>query len=184
MVTDQSNKNVEICFEGLRKTAACLNHNKQFYRRDSSGCKSSHLLLRHPARCSFQHITFTSFIILLMRWDLFATLRSAELGNWFFEKTLLESLWYGIDENILRFFNPFKSSFNEKRIKLETNNAVSSGGQGNLTYFMYLPCPPLEARMSTLKFCFLFTRSSDPSIAERNYPTSSNSKKNFYNVFF
>jgi len=36
--------------------------------------------------------------------------------------------------------------------------AVSSRGQGKLTYFMYLPWPLCEAVLSISTFCFLFKR--------------------------
>jgi hypothetical protein len=42
--------------------------------------------------------------------------------------------------------------FITKRLALKIDNAATSGGHGTLTYFMYVPWPPLEAGLSTAMF--------------------------------
>jgi hypothetical protein len=50
-----------------------------------------------------------------------------------------------------------KVFYNKGRLRLEVHSAASSGGQSNLTYFTYIPWPPLEAGLSISTFCSLDT---------------------------
>jgi len=51
------------------------------------------------------------------------------------------------------FINPFSKIVSEqKRLTLKTDSAVSCGGKGKLTHFMYIPWPLLEAGLSWIRF--------------------------------
>jgi hypothetical protein len=56
----------------------------------------------------------------------------------------------------------------KKKLNFGTDGATSSGSQSKLTYFMYFPCPPLEARLQC--FVFYLHVAFEPLISERNYP--------------
>jgi hypothetical protein len=61
-------------------------------------------------------------------------------------------------------------------LTLRIDSAVSSGNQGEITYFIYFPWPPLEAGLYISKFCSLFKSSrtllflSDPLLIIRRFP--------------
>jgi hypothetical protein len=74
----------------------------------------------------------------------------------------------------------------KKLTNLKIEGAASSGGQGKLTYLMYVSFRSRQDSQLTFcflfkrdrKFCFLFTFASDPFISEINYSAFSISKYN------